>query len=147
MQASDPHPHLTIFFGIWAAIGPLGGIGIGHYLTTSWQNKRWLLDRRREEFKEVATAITRVVIEHLVHVASEGSPLPQSKQDYLDLMKAAYVVLIDRIYIEPDLDKANIGDRFLKIMDQLRESGEDFDKPADEMTKLLKEVVAMARKG
>lgn len=33
MTPVDPHPHLTLFFAIWAAVGPLAGILIGHFLT------------------------------------------------------------------------------------------------------------------
>jgi hypothetical protein len=33
--------------------GTLGGIIVGHFLTRSWQQKQWLLDQRKDEFREL----------------------------------------------------------------------------------------------
>ena len=64
-----------------------------------------LRDNRKEEFKEVLFAMSKLVIDHMTFVASQGSTLPQSEQAYLDSMKETYVVLCDRIYINGDLER------------------------------------------
>jgi hypothetical protein len=39
--------------------GTLGGIVVGHVLTRSWQEEQWLLNNRKEEFRELMTALAR----------------------------------------------------------------------------------------
>jgi t-SNARE complex subunit (syntaxin) len=127
--------------------GALSGIVVGHFLTLSSQHRQWVRDNRKQEFKEVVSAMSQYIIEHMSYVASQGSDLPQSKQAYVDSMKAAGVILTDRIYIHHDLDERDIPKRFLEIMEHFRESGKDFDKPADKASALLQEIIVLARKG
>ena len=127
--------------------GALIGILLGHFLTRSSQHAQWLRDNRKQEFKELVSAMSQYVIEHMSYESSQGTDLPQSKQAYLDIMKATTCVLYDRIYIHDDLDKTDIPQRFLAIMDHFRETGQDFDRPADEASKLLTELIAIAKKG
>jgi len=127
--------------------GALIGIAIGHFLTRNSQHRQWLRDNRKQEFKELVTAMSHFVIEHMAYVSSIGSVLPQSKQAYLDSMKAVYLIATDRIYIHVDLDKTDIPTRFLEIMEHFRDSGSNFDSPADKASELLQELIAMARKG
>ncbi|HEV2484887.1 MAG TPA: hypothetical protein VGT08_05090 [Terracidiphilus sp.] len=126
--------------------GTLAGIVVGHFLTRSWQREQWLLDCRKQEFKEVASAISHFSIEHLSYVTSQGTVLAQSKQAYVDSMKAVSCVLTDRIFIASDLDSARIPSRFLAIMEKFIDAGEKFDDPADQMSDLMKEVVELAKK-
>jgi hypothetical protein len=50
---------ITIFLNIWAAVGPLLGIFGGAYLTRLWQRKQWLADNRKEECRELLSAIAK----------------------------------------------------------------------------------------
>ena len=127
--------------------GAVIGILLGHFLTRSSQHRQWLRDNRKQEFKEVVTAISQYIIEHMGYVASQSSVIPQSKQAYVDSMKATYCVLADRIYIHADLDEKKIPERFVEIMDLFRNTGTEFGKAADEATTLITEVIAMALKG
>jgi hypothetical protein len=83
----------------------------------------------------------------MVYTASLGSALPQSKQTYIDAMKATSQVLGDRIYIHDELSERNIQIRFLELMNHFRDAGSDFDGPGEEANALLSEVITMARKG
>ena len=56
---------LIVFFAIWAAVGPLVGIAVGHYLVRSWERRRWLADNRKEEFKQVLVALNNVTCSSL----------------------------------------------------------------------------------
>ena len=94
----------------------------------------------------MVAAITNLAVEHMSYVASQGSILPQSTQAYLDAMKEAYRTLTDRIYIHTDLDEKDIPHRFLAIMEEFRQSGTDFNKPAVRTAELLQEIILMARK-
>lgn len=51
---------MTLILAIWAAVGPLVGIAIGHYLVRSWERKRWLADNRKEEYRRVLAAVNKL---------------------------------------------------------------------------------------
>jgi uncharacterized membrane-anchored protein YhcB (DUF1043 family) len=126
--------------------GALSGIVIGHFLTRSSQHAQWLRDNRKREFQELVTAMSHQIVEHMAYTASLGSELPQSKQTYLDAMKATSQVLGDRIYIHDELSEKNIQIRFLELMNHFRDAGSAFDGPGKEANALLLEVITMARK-
>jgi hypothetical protein len=49
---------VTLFLTIWAPVGPLVGIGIGHYLSRSQQRRQWLADNEVKEWRELLTTLT-----------------------------------------------------------------------------------------
>jgi hypothetical protein len=49
----------TLALVLWGVIAPLVGILVGHYLSRSWQRKQWIQDRRKEEWRELLTILTR----------------------------------------------------------------------------------------
>jgi hypothetical protein len=105
----DPHPHLTLFFAIWAAVGPMVGIGLGYLLTSRQQRKQWFQDRRREEYRELLSALTTSYMT-LLHI-SEQVENEQKIQAEISLLgeKAkieAYRVLRDRIIIAEEIMSA-----------------------------------------
>lgn len=106
----DPHPHLTLFFAIWAAVGPMVGLGLGYLLTTRQQRKQWLIDKRREEYRELLGALTGSYMT-LMHI-SEQVEKKQKVQEEISLLgeKAkieAYRVLRDRIIIADEIMAAD----------------------------------------
>jgi hypothetical protein len=55
---------VTVLVYIWALIGPLAGILMGHYMVRSWERRRWLADNQKEEYRRVLTALNGM--NHLV---------------------------------------------------------------------------------
>src|SRR5712692_8308724 len=51
---------VTISLTLWAAVGPLVGILIGHYLVRSWQRRQWLADNQKEEYRRVLAGLNRL---------------------------------------------------------------------------------------
>jgi hypothetical protein len=99
MQAADPHPQLATFFVIWAAVGPLAGILIGHYLTRSWQREQWLLDNTRQEYKELLSVLIR---SYNTIIALQAPGLPRGPEEERALQSAYQDVLAvtnDRLFI------------------------------------------------
>lgn len=99
MQTIDPHPHLTVFFAIWAAVGPLTGILIGHLLTRSWQRKQWLLDNKKGEYRELLAILTRAY-GTILRLQAPGRP--RDADDERELSEAHLValsVIRDRLFI------------------------------------------------
>jgi hypothetical protein len=50
----------TLILALWAAIGPLAGIVIGHTLVRSWERRRWLADNQKEEYRKVLGGLSRL---------------------------------------------------------------------------------------
>jgi len=59
MDNSNLSPGWAHTLIVWGAIGPFVGILVGHVLTRSWQQKQWMLDRRKEEWRELLTTLAR----------------------------------------------------------------------------------------
>lgn len=51
---------VTVFLTIWAVVGPLLGVAVGHYLVRSWERKRWLADNRKDEYRRVLAGLTKL---------------------------------------------------------------------------------------
>src|ERR1700679_2527183 len=90
--------------------GTLGGIVVGHFLTRSWQQKQWLLDNRRQEYRELLSAITSayMAIVHVDELKASGKYTQpdlglESERAQID----AYRTLRDRILIADELSLAN----------------------------------------
>ena len=50
----------TLSLAVWAAIGPLAGILIGHYLTRSWQREQRIADDRKAEYRRLLAALNQL---------------------------------------------------------------------------------------
>ena len=137
---------VTLYLALWGAVGPMVGILVGHVLSRSWQQKEWILDRRKEEFRELVSALTAATVEFLVFHTSRGTKTPQPMETWLAAQKVAYQTVADRIYIATDMTAMEVGERYLKISSDLREF-EHFDEPANRMTALLNEIVEVAKRG
>ncbi len=142
-----PDHSFTLILSAVGIGGALSGIVFGHFLTRSAQHRQWLRDNRKQEFKEVVTAMSQFIVDHMAYASSLKSDMPQSKQAYIDSYKATAVVLCDRVYIHTDLNDKNIPHRFLQIAEQYHDSGADFDKTNPQAAELLQEVIMLARKG
>jgi hypothetical protein len=45
----------------WAAVGPLIGVLVGAYLTGRRQKRDWLADNKKEEYRELLSAMTKAL--------------------------------------------------------------------------------------
>jgi hypothetical protein len=90
--------------------GTLGGIVVGHFLTRSWQQQQWLLDNRREEYRELLNAITTSYMA-FVHIAEQtGLGTTVSPEITLRAEQSAidsFRTLRDRILIADEVKFAN----------------------------------------
>jgi hypothetical protein len=144
MGTPDPHPHLTLFFGIWAAVGPMVGLWIGHILTTRGERSQWIRDCRKTEFRELISLATKATIEHLAFTASQTTSEAQPMSIWLEAHKAALNAIGDRIYIKDEVDRVNLLDSFLKYSDELR-TGIEGGPGRDEFSEAMDKLRAIAR--
>jgi len=109
----------TVGLGIWAAIGPLIGIALGHSLNRSSQHEQWLRDNRKQEYRDLLTSLTTAYL-HLVHNWSGGNEEPVNE---------ASRVLHDRIFIAQEIRSARIMEEWGAIVTMCK------SRPARDMVK------------
>jgi hypothetical protein len=137
---------LTIALGVWAAAGPLVGILFGHFLTRSWQHKQWMLDCRKEEFRELIASLTSVAIAIVIYKEARDANSARAKDclhAILDKQHEVYNVIASRIYIAKDIKDLKIMDRYIALSQELRESTGEHD-PSDRMSQLVDDIVKAA---
>jgi hypothetical protein len=135
---------LTIALGVWAAVGPLIGIYLGHFLSRSWQQKQWLLDRRKEEWRELLTALAeslRVSLKFYPARALSG----EEERVIVEAQSQSFRTIRDRIYIAADVKELNIENRWSAAV-QHHSQTMDAKKLGATYDALRNEIIAIATK-
>jgi hypothetical protein len=101
----------AIALGIWAAVGPLAGVALGHFLTRSWQHKQWLLDQRKEEWRELLTALAESLRASL-KIYPARSLSGDEEREIVNAQADSFRVIRDRIYIAIDVKELDLENRW-----------------------------------
>jgi len=108
MDNSNLSPGWAHTLIVWSAIGPLVGILVGHVLTRSWQQKQWMLDRRKEEWRELLTTLTG----SFVTICKLTGPMRALDGDDMRALDEAQTVaqttIRDRIFIAKEVKELKI---------------------------------------
>lgn len=99
---------LTLSLAVWAAAGPLVGILVGHFLTRSWQRTQWLMDSRKQEYRELLTTLTNTYIVFGQYIGHSIALDPQTRREVDQAERESYRVVRDRLFIAKDLQEADI---------------------------------------
>jgi hypothetical protein len=132
---------LTVVLGIWAAIGPLAGIFVGHLLTRSWQREQARLDNVKAEYRELLSALADAYTSFIRLGPRDPDSLEQ--RSAYDIARASSLrVLHDRIYIaqrvesekwlyrwiaieleyKTDDDRLTLTNEFMAFQDKIRKA-------------------------
>jgi hypothetical protein len=88
-----------------------------HVLTQSREREKWILDCKRQEFKELMSAIT---VSYLMTLQTHGSPIRTVDSEELRRLENAKVdalrVSWDRVFIVNDLPLNEIGNRWSRAL-------------------------------
>jgi len=130
---------------IWAGVGPLAGLLLGHLLLRSWQREQWILDSRKAEFRELLSALSDTVV-HLMmsEPALKAGRGEKEFAEFVAAQKVAMRVLADRIYIARDLRELNTTDRFLEAM---QGPTINLAERSEKLAAIIGELVIRANKG
>jgi len=129
---------VTIFLTLWAAVGPLVGILIGHYLVRSWQKRQWLADNQKEEYRKVLAGLNRL---NMVLV-------DQSHRDAQELKEAVQEITIalnTSLFITDFLEKSNVAGDVLEAV-RILDQGGSVDDYRKEYWKAINLIIASAKK-
>jgi phosphoribosylaminoimidazole-succinocarboxamide synthase len=133
--------NLTAILAVWAAIGPMTGIVLGHFLTRSLEEKRWHLDNRTQEYRELLSSLATAYMNMLNFKGGD-------KDEYFRverLKMESFRVLRDRILIADEIASADIVRLWAQAFHNF-EANKDEKIFADRFTKINETLVSMARK-
>jgi hypothetical protein len=99
---------LTIGLALWAAAGPMAGVLVGHFLTRSWQREQWHMDQRRQEYRELLTAITNAYMALIRSDYGDESNFIRFTLEVAAVRDESFRTLRDRIYIAGEIANADI---------------------------------------
>ena len=104
---------------IWVMVGPLVGVMLGALLGRSWDQRKWLNDNRKEEYRELMTALTDAAAAIIERVHSrDGGHIPLIKEriafmaDKQELQAKSIKVLQDRIFIAAEIEQMDLLERW-----------------------------------
>ena len=134
---------LTTILALWAAIGPLVGIVVGHVLTRSWQRTQWHLDNRTQEYRELLGSLTST---YMLMSRFKSGALDRDEFYRLERLKMeSFQVLRDRILIADELKSADILTEWAEAFHNF-EANHDERKFSDRFTKINETLDSMALK-
>jgi hypothetical protein len=132
---------VTVFLTIWAPVGPLVGILVGHYLTRSWERRQWIADNQKEEYKKLLGGFNRLNMSISTYQVMGIGSLPDLKQAMEEISIAANTSL----FITEFLEKTKvIGD--LHEASETLVKGGSFEKYRQHYWKAVNQVLDAAKK-
>ncbi|SRR5204863_5120467 len=132
---------VTIFLTLWAAVGPLVGILIGHYLVRSWQRRQWLADNQKEEYRRVLAGLNRLNMA-LVEQYCNGNV---DAQEIKQAMEESTIALNTSLFITDFLEGSKVAGDVLAAVKKL-DQGSSFDDYHKEYWKAVNLIIASAKK-
>jgi hypothetical protein len=117
----------------WPAVGPLIGVLIGAYITNRNQRRHWVLDNKRNEYRELISAITRAIT---LVANMPPAARPEDQRAAADAEVTAIGMINDRIFIAREIEKLHVLNRWHEVMRGLvnRTQGEhDFNKLREDL--------------
>jgi len=131
----------TVLIAIWAAIGPLVGIVIGHLLVRSWERRRWLADNTKEEYRRVLSAVEKlngIMTERHVWGLLDQQELKETTEEIQMAVNPC-------LFIRDFLEKSKVIDDILVAVKKFNNGGsvEDYRK---EYWKAIESILASAKK-
>jgi hypothetical protein len=113
---------VTLFLTIWAPVGPLIGLVIGHYLSRSQQRRRWLADERTKEWRELLTTLTTSMT--TIIQCRQGGRTVEMMKNHLRASVAAGEVLSNRLLIAKEVRQRQLLDRWHEAVHSFESDGD-----------------------
>lgn len=114
---------MHIFLNIWAIFGPLVGIVIGSWLTTRNQRKHWILDNKRDEYRELLTTIADTGSNLLIfYGAKPGFTIGPGTQMTGEALRKSVDTIYNRLFIAGQVGRLDILTRWKEGISALQSS-------------------------
>lgn len=133
----------SIVSGAWAAIGPLVGVLFGAYLSRSWDQRRWVLNNRTEEYRDLLESLTRIASRYLeIRTRSDLNVIGVEEQhELVGASGDGGRVILSRIFVAERIHDAEIHVKWRSLFQ------EPFDRVqfAEKLSKLHETILVAAR--
>jgi hypothetical protein len=128
-----------VLINVWALLGPSLGIFIGAYLTRRWQRQQWIADNKKQEFKDLLSAMTQV---NTLLVKYGGVPSPGTETN-----EAEHLVLVSEscLFISDFLENSQVIGDLLQALRML-ESKRNMNAFLAEYHKITNRIRVAAKK-
>jgi hypothetical protein len=135
---------LTLSFAVWAAVGPLVGLLVGHFLTRSWQKKQWLLDNEKQEYRELLDALSGAYLSLAKTELVRGTDRVRSTPETSEAEDAAYRLLNDRIFIASKLKEENVFEQWTTMYKRFTGGQDTFTEFSSKYTAIHNTIIRLA---
>jgi hypothetical protein len=105
---------VTLIVAAVGIAGTLGGTAIGQRMARSWQREQWLLDCRKEEFRELITVISDTLAATLEAVSGK-IPSRTNPDELGELYSKSLRAMNDRIFIAKDIKRLGVRTEWLEL--------------------------------
>jgi hypothetical protein len=114
---------LQTLLNIWAVIGSPAGVLLGSWLATRNQRRRWLLDNKRVEYRELLTTIADAGGKSVVFYGTEPVVASGEHQFLIgETARTSVDVIYNRLFISEEVEKLNIQKRWEESISALQKS-------------------------
>lgn len=114
---------MHIFLNIWAIFGPLIGILIGSWLTTRNQRKQWIMDNKRDEYRELLTTIADTGSNLLVlYGAKPGFTIGPGTQMTGEVLRKSVDTIYNRLFVSGQIARLDILTRWKNAISALQDT-------------------------
>ena len=133
----------TPALAIWAALGPLLGIWLGHQLLRSQQRKQWIVDHRIEEWRELLAVLSNsFMMTEQIRKEIETPALKLEKlKANLAARRKAGDVLLTRLFIAKEMGELKVHESWTKLLQQYDtdQDAKQFGAQFGEITRAIRE--------
>jgi len=109
---------------VWPGVTALVGVLIGAYVANRNQRKHWVADNKKREYQELITALTRAFSAMLNRAAPLVMYGPEEQRAFAAAEEQALITISDRVFIQEEVDKMKILERWQKLTRNLNASGD-----------------------
>ena len=135
----------TVAVTIWALIGPLVGILVGHYLSKSWQREQWVADNRKVEYRELLKALTFAATVLMGYKGAPGAKNPEEQRRSVEAHNDALRCIADRMFIAEEIHKICLYDKWTAALLELQNTS-DIHKFSDRFEEIRNNILSSALK-
>jgi hypothetical protein len=116
----------TIILSVWGAVGPVVGIFIGHRLTRDWQKKQWILDNKKEEYRDVIHTLSSALTTLMqCNVRNSGDTNDVVVKAKVAAENLTLEVLGNRLFIADELERIGAYDKWVSLLNDLDKTRND----------------------
>lgn len=134
---------VTLIVAGLGIVGTFGGSMVSQFLTRATTRQQWLMDNKKQEFRELLTALSAAYMKLAQIAAPDEVHPPELKQQADTLKVEAYRILRDRLYIAEEVAQVGALDLWDPATHNLQAT-KDFRTFAGRFTELQNELVAIA---